>query len=292
MADQTPNGIATPTWPDVVLQAHSGVELTLERAILIYGRGTSMVYASAHTIEVPEHEEIFKTGEPPRKRRSAPVIGPGVPLTRKSVADLAEALGAAVRFAGFVPTTVLYTGPDILAWWCPAQTRPVYFRTDKDPAGDQPDQDQGDDTKGRAGRERLANRSGPAPHPALIFAATGREWFVRAAADLCLRPTPQTKLHRAPYFNVWESGRICTGNVRLPERLDTSTLVGYEDAFFNSRFTHPNTDRLVKYPGGAYTLWADMLDHATEGCFPQSALIPLEETLEDWIDNITKGNHD
>ena len=50
------------------------------------------------------------------------------------------------------------------------------------------------------------------------------------------RPSPDTRLYTAPYYNVWEDGAICVGNVSTPERI---LLCGTDQmAFFASYLRH------------------------------------------------------
>ena len=86
-------------------------------------------------------------------------------------------------------------------------------------------------------------------------------------------------MFRAPYFNVWESGQICVGNVDLPERATAEKLDEWTSAFFDSWFTHPNVhNNLVRYRGGAYRFWRDMLD-GKHVVFPERTLVDLDRTL-------------
>lgn len=86
-------------------------------------------------------------------------------------------------------------------------------------------------------------------------------------------------MFRAPYSNVWESGQICVGNVDLPERATAEKLDEWTSAFFDSWFTHPNVhSNLVRYRGGAYRFWRDMLD-GKHVVFPERTLVDLDRTL-------------
>lgn len=230
----------------------------LRQAVLIYMSGAG-AYATLHAIE----------GE-----ANAPRLGSGRPATKEACADLARKLGAMATLSGFVPPELCYLGARSIIWWRPAAKATLFFDTRKDPAGDQ-----GQDA---LAAKVLGKRSGSTPQPALVFAVNARKWFVYALRD-SERPGPSTKLLRAPYFNVWASGEICEGNVRLPERLSPGALGEYERAFFDSNFTHPNVqgkERLVQYKGNSYAFWREGLDRAWGDRFPVERLVPLDLTLQ------------
>lgn len=87
-------------------------------------------------------------------------------------------------------------------------------------------------------------------------------------------------MYQAPYFNVYEGGGICQGNVDVPGSTSTNRIEAWNAAFFQSWFTHPNVHgNLVKYRGGAFTFWRDMLDGRHHE-FPEHVLVPTGKCLE------------
>jgi len=239
----------------------------LRQAVLIY-MSNAGAYATLHNVEGDS---------------TAPRLGSGRPATKEACADLARKLGAMANLSGFVPPELCYLGARSIIWWRPAGKATLFFDTRQDPAGDQ-EQD-------AAAAKIIGKRSGPTPQPALVFAVNASKWFVYALRD-SERPCPSTKLLRSPYFNVWASGEICEGNVRLPERLSPSALADYERAFFDSNFTHPNVqgkERLVQHKKGSYAFWREGLDKAWGDRFPVGALIPMDLTLQGLVRRIEKA---
>lgn len=228
--------------------------LRLVGAMLMYDSGQGDVYATTHPIEVDATD--------PSRR----VIGAGAALTQDALAKFAESVGKATAYAGFVPSNMLFTSPNLLAWWAPAAVRHTWFKCSTDTLGEV---------------------NGQAAHPALVFVATSTDWFV-FALPTSARPDPSTVLCHAPHMNVWDGGRICTGNVALPEALSAETITAYEQAFFRSHFTHPNRKEAVKYEGGMYGLWRDQLA-APSATAMASALKPAKETLQAAIERITQS---
>jgi PRTRC genetic system protein B len=226
--------------------------LRLVGAMLMYDSGQGDVYATTHPIEVDAND--------PARR----VIGAGAALTKDALAKFAAAVGKATAYAGFVPDNMLYTSPNLLAWWVPAAVRNTWFKCSP---------------------ETLGEVSGPAAHPALVFVATCTDWFVFALATSA-RPSPDTPMHHAPHMNVWDGGRICTGNVKLPDALAAETLAAYEHAFFRSHFSHPNRTDVVKGKDGMYGLWRAQLATPDPERMTR-ALKPSKETLQQAIERIS-----
>lgn len=233
-------------------------ETRLRRALL--------VYENHETAFVTVHDAGVTGKGPPR-------IGPGVPATRAALATLAQKLAASTSIAGFVPPELVYMSPKVIAWWRPAAPARIFFKPPDDRA------------LAKREKVRISTRNGTTPQPDLIFAVTGNAWFVWAvdAVDAALRPGADTPLHRAPYFNVWKTGQICTGNVKLPDAMHPDVLKSYETAFFGSNFTWPNDAQgLTRYAGGPFGLWRDLLD-GKHAAFPVKSLPPLKRTLAETI---------
>ncbi|CAG9195735.1 PRTRC system protein B [Paraburkholderia tropica] len=232
---------------DVQIACESDTDLEIDAALLFYrARANGAVYATQHAVRVVDDR---------------PALLPGVPLTLEALAEFADLAARRTSYRGFVHERVVYLAPNMLVWWVPACTRRVWFQ--------------------HAGE--LGNASGDCQHPPLVFAATRGNWSVFALRDNA-RPDAQTALYRAPYFNVWEDGRICVGNVVTPDTLNSDSIKPYEDAFFRSRFTHANADKLIKGRGGAVRLWKQLLDGSP---FPLHQLIDAKCTLADVVKTIS-----
>nr|WP_314540052.1 PRTRC system protein B [uncultured Massilia sp.] len=225
--------------------------LRLTGAVLMHQSDRGDVYVTSHPV-VPDAQH------PHRK-----VIGAGVPLTKGDLAKFADAVGAATAFSGFLPENLLFSSANLIAWWAPAQVRMTWFK--------------------KTGTGKIDGQ-GPAAHPALVFVATPGDWFVFALRD-SVRPAPTARLYHAPHFNVWDGGRICTGNVALPPNVGVEVLAEYERAFFRSHFTHPNRGNSVKYKGGIEKLWRDQLA-APDTESMRRALVDSKETLQEAIARI------
>jgi len=117
------------------------------------------------------------------------------------------------------------------------------------------------------------------PHPALLFVVRDGALFVRALPTN-ERPQARTKLSAAPYWNIDADGAVCAGTMRTPKSLTVESIAAWQQAFFQSEFTHPGgAGRLTKRKGGTTALWKSLAGKKT---FPRSTLIetePLQEYL-------------
>jgi PRTRC genetic system protein B len=118
------------------------------------------------------------------------------------------------------------------------------------------------------------------PHPALIFKLLGKDLFVRAVATTS-RPGPETPLKTAPYWNTDARGLVCAGSMRVPESSDIASIPAFEDAYYQSEFTHAaGAVRLTSHPGGFIGLWRSL---AGRKRFAVQHLTDAGETLQEFV---------
>lgn len=216
--------------------------LNLRQAVLIYRGAQGTAFATVHDIAHIDGE---------------PTILAGKAMMPRAAITLSRELSKGVSHGGFIPETVLYTDGDLLLWWVPPMRRHIAFRN----------------------QQMGAKECGEVvPHPGLVFAASSHHWSVWAVKGN-KRPGPDTPLYQAPYFNIWQGGRICQGNVEVPDGTTAEKIDAWNAAFFGSFFTHSNMPKnLVKYRGGAIQFWKDMLDGKFSR-FPERVLVPTNTTL-------------
>ncbi len=221
-------------------------EFKLSEAVLVYRSGGGGAFASLHRVKQAEN--------------GAPFLAPGEALTTAFLRTLTRGLGAQVKPEIF-PETVLARTPDLLVWWSRPQQRVMFFR----------------------GADEEARRLNGLvfPHPALVFKVVGKELFVRAVATTS-RPGPETPLKTAPYWNTdGPRGLVCPGSMRVPESSDVSSIPRWEDAYFQSEFTHAaGAVRLISHAEGFLGLWRSL---AGRKRFPVQFLTEAKETLEKFV---------
>jgi len=224
----------------------SNRELTLRHAVLIYGDGQA-AFATLHEVQATKDE--------------APYLGPAQSLTTAFLRTLATGLGTRIS-PEVLPENVLARTPEMMVWWSRAQRRLMFFGG------------------GSKEAERLNGRM--YPHPALVFKVSERELFVRALAG-DWRPSPETPLKTAPYWNVDAQGRVCLGSMRVPDTLGVDSIEGWGKGFFESEFTHPSgAVRLTNHPGGFVGLWNSI--DGRQRPFPGKFLTDATQTLRQFVE--------
>ncbi|MGH9454323.1 MAG: PRTRC system protein B [Terriglobia bacterium] len=228
-------------------QVEIGASHRLEprHAVLVY-ESSRRAFATLHDVVKPKDE--------------APLLGPARPLSLTFLRRLAEGLGSRVT-PEILPPCVLARTPDMMVWWSPAARRIMFF--------------------GEADAEARKLNGKYFPHPALVFKVRGRDLFVRAL-ETNTRPEATTSLKTAPYWYVGgEKGRVRLGTARLLEDVSVASIVGWQDAFHNSAFTHVlGAVRLTTHPGGFVGLWRSL---AGKKRFPARCLTDANETLQDFV---------
>jgi PRTRC genetic system protein B len=224
-------------------------EFKLSEAVLVYRAGGGGAFASLHRVKQAEDE--------------APYLAPGEPVTTAFVRALAQGLGAQVKPEIFTENILART-PDLLVWWSRPKCRVMFF--------------------GGTDQEARKLNGFVFPHPGLVFKVVGKELFVRAVATNS-RPGPETPLKTAPYWNTDSRGLVCAGSMRVPESSDIGSIPAWQDAYFQSAFTHAaGAVRLTSHPGGFIGLWKALAGRKT---FPARYLIDAGETLQE---HVTRGD--
>jgi len=220
-------------------------EFKLSETVLVYRGGGGGAFASLH--------QVRQTGD------GVPYLAPGENLTTAFVRTLAQGLGAQVK-PDILPDNVLVRTPDLLVWWSRPRRRIMFFG--------------GTDEEARKLNGLLF------PHPALIFKVAGKDLFVRAMATNS-RPSSETPMKTAPYWNTDARGLVCAGSMRVPESADIASIPGWEGAYFQSEFTHAaGAVRLTSHPGGFIGLWRSLVGRKR---FPVRYLTDTGETLQEFV---------
>jgi PRTRC genetic system protein B len=223
----------------------------LKQAVLLYQDGTR-AFATLHEVKHRPNE--------------APYLCAGQSVTTGFLETLAKGLGASMA-AEVLPEYVLARTPDLIAWWSRARPRLMFFGEDNE--------------------ETRALNGKMYPHPALVFIIQGRELFVRALAEN-RRPSANTRLCNAPYWNTDADGRVCLGTMRVPDERGVASLAGWEHAYFASEFTHPSgAVRLTTHPGGYVGLWWSL--SGRKRAFPVKFLAESKQTLQEFVERRGEG---
>src|SRR5690606_20538744 len=124
----------------------------------------------------------------------------------------------------------------------------------------------------------LGIKDGSYPVPYLLWKYSDNTISVWA-----LKEEPKSikdKLYNAPFLNVFNSGKVCMGNVKINDsnyQFD-SLMENCMKAFWNSTFTHTNHNNLVQ--GSIISLYEEIL---SKDKFPNVWLTESDQKLKDII---------
>lgn len=147
-------------------------------------------------------------------------IGAGKPVTKETLQTMMDVVAESDKqtfysVSAIMPTNLLIfdqrAGRNVIAWWKPAQ------------------------------RQTLLIKNKPSITcwvPPLVFIVRNNRLAV-AALTRSRRPTINSRLHHAPFFNVYNDMRVCLGNVKPPITSGdiTELMTAWEKAFWQSEFT-------------------------------------------------------
>lgn len=217
-----------------------------EKAMLIYTAPDKSAYVESY--------DISPSGSP---------VNPH-PLSERECAQLVKSLTPSVRFegsflqpSGLIPPNVLYlswTGR-YAVWYTAARRIDLKFT------------------------ESLGIPSGEASIPPLVWKAGKNSLQLFALRDT-KKINEQASLYHAPFFNVFSTGDVCMGTVKVDLPEDTTLedfMAIWETCFFNSYFSHsmeghsPTRMNIVQ-------LWQKLIGRKT--AFPAEELLKTKLTIK------------
>lgn len=156
-------------------------------------------------------------------------IGAGKPVTKETLQTMMDVVAESDKQTFYsvsetVPTNLLVidqrAGRNVIAWWKPALRQTLLI-------------------KGKASITCWV--------PPLVFIVRNNRLAVAALAK-SRRPTINTRLHHAPFFNVYQDMKVCLGNVKPPKTSGdiTELMTAWEKAFWQSEFTDTVTGAYKK----------------------------------------------
>ncbi len=97
------------------------------------------------------------------------------------------------------------------------------------------------------------------------------------------RPTQKSVLYHAPFFNVYDSGAVCMGNVKkqIPNDCSLCEFINlWEKFFFNSTFSHTLMNGAVKHTD-IIALWKRQTELGLP--YPLETLVKSKKTFKDLL---------
>jgi PRTRC genetic system protein B len=216
----------------------------LREALLVYG----------------DRQRSFVTRHPVTLHQDGPpTLEPAQPLTLGFVESLVRSLWGGSS-AEVLPENVLAKADHLMVWWTPACRRQMFYENAEKKAS------------------MLNGRT--FPQPPLVWRADSSGLKIRALTRN-KRPDAATALTVAPFWNLSEDGRVCTGTMRCPDNTSVASIPKWERGFYESAFTHANVGRLTRHQGGFEGLWSELADKRKP--FPLASLIRLPQTLAGFV---------
>jgi PRTRC genetic system protein B len=230
------------------MQAHLSIgenhRFELHEALLIY-RDRQSSFITRH--DVNAHKD------------APPTLGPAQPLTVAFIESLTRSLSGSVQ-AEVLPAKVLAKADRMIVWWTPTRRRQMFYENSEGKAAE---------LNGRI-----------FPQPPLVWKVSNGELIIRALTEN-KRPNSSTKLAVAPFWNLSDNGRVCTGTMRRPDSASVASIPAWERGFYESAFTHANVGRLTRHEGGFDGLWGGLAGKRSR--FPLETLIALPQTLAELV---------
>lgn len=230
----------------------------MENIGTLYYPKTALVFYEANGRDAEVYVECFdmdKNGSPINAH----------PLTVKEAQRLSKALDTAkeanktfLKPNGIIPANILYTNPTgngFVMWFTKSANKNLFFT------------------------ESLGISNGMANVPALLWIASKEKLYIYALKS-GRKPTENTPLYHAPFFNVYAEGNVCMGtvdvNIRRSASLEEFTAA-WEAYFFNSYFSHLMENHNPIH-GNCVSLWKKL--RKTGVPFPKEALKKTERTIK------------
>ncbi|MBS1528381.1 MAG: PRTRC system protein B [Bacteroidetes bacterium] len=190
------------------------------------------------------------------------------PLSVREAKALAKALDTAgnarhsfLKPHGLMPRNILYVNPDqegYAVWHTPRQTVPLLFR------------------------DGLDIPSGNASVPAMIWRATRQNLYVFAVKET-EQIAEQLPLYTAPFFNIYDDGKVCMGTVRIQIGMKCGLeefISKWQQYFFDSYFSHLIAKR-SPVKSNIVQLWQSLVNTGRD--FPEDELMPTSFILQNLL---------
>lgn len=235
--------------------------ITQDFGVLYHPKSALVFYQTKENINdmYVEHFDMDKNGSPINAH----------PLTVREANLLAKALNtekkkdkAFLKSNGILSTNILHINPSeekgSVIWYTKSQQRQLFFV------------------------DNLQIPNGLAFVTPMLWKATKNSLSVFSLPS-DRRPTEKTKLYYAPFFNLYEDGKVCMGTVNVSINQSTSIeefVQAWENYFFNSYFSHLLGNH-SPIKGDCEKLWKTLIN--TNNPFPKKVLKHTSKTLKNLL---------
>jgi PRTRC genetic system protein B len=179
-------------------------EYRAKSAILLY-EGGGKFWASHHGISIDAEQQMHML--------------PGQALTEETLAEALKALlNEKAEQLQILPDNVLFSSSRLLIWRNKRVAAPIYFKTAKS--------------------EINALNGMVVNWPPAIFVASSKGFRIFSHSSSAVNG--ETPLCHYPAYNIYNTGYMCPGNVKLPSVYSISAIPDWEKCFYQTSFTHSN----------------------------------------------------
>lgn len=229
--------------------------------IKLYTPAAALVVFTAKASDTPyiEYYEMDESGCP---------VNPH-PLSVREAQNLAKALDtreqatkAFLRPEGVLPVNVLHLDPSdngSVVWYTKPKRQYLYFA------------------------DSLGLENGKVALPALVWKATKKELQLFALNGKS-KPKADTPLFHAPFFNLYQKGNVCMGNVNVAIKSAATLeefITAWQGYFFGSYFSH-HINQHNPVGVNLFNLYKELMADPKKP-FPNDALITTPLTLKNLL---------
>ncbi len=196
------------------------------------------------------------------------LLGAGRRVANRDLRSMRKSLDRAFTDGeGWLEDALLFRTGQEMAWFVPAQKRPIYFRV--------------------VGNKVFTYQI---QWPTLVFRYHETHGFRIVACAGTHRPTPDRKLYHAPLWNIGDKGTLCLGSASGGNDLSAASRRQWEEAVFESAFSHSNHDRVIRYgrkkpenPDQAYLSFIRDKHRTGQPIFSRE-MVPFGMALGQWLE--------
>ncbi len=239
----------------------SNVNNITENFGTLYHPKSALVFYEAKGTDTDMYVEHFDMDSNGNPINAHPLTVKEANVLAKSLQTDEEKSKAFLKPKGILPTNILHINPSekgTVLWYTKAQQRQMYFVNG------------------------LGIPNGMAQVPPMLWFANKNSLAVFALTTN-RRPTEKTPLHYAPFFNIYEDGKVCMGMVTINIKNSASVeefIQAWESYFFNSYFSHLlGSHSPIK--GNCVNVWKDLIN--TDKPFPKEVLKKNNKTLKNLL---------
>lgn len=200
-----------------------------------------------------------------KKSPKGPVLGAGRLMTVADKQSLRDYLNGEEEIrTNWLPENLMMMNSSCMVWYVPSRMRSMFFTL-----------------KGKS--IKLDVR-----WPSLTFCYDPKNKLRIAAYASCGRPKMNQPLYHAPLWNIYADTRLCIGNADSTEVIGVEAMSVWEEAVFNTNFTHSNNDRVLAPKGRLKKSpsYVTFIRQKARSGDPIKAkeMVSLNTTLEEWVE--------